>query len=128
MGVSVCGVESAGSPEEVADIHEETIEIIHMIARVFVVRCHAGDAWALSWAHSGFEGTFVGCENGAEAGKRAEGGIGEREEVDCWCKGGRDPDVRGLWGMRDGVGESFVVGKNGRSGCEGGRDGCEEGE
>lgn len=63
MGVG--GVEGAGAPEEVADVHEEAVEVGDMGARV--------GFWLLGGGHGGFEGEFVGGEDGAEAGEGAEG-------------------------------------------------------
>ena len=53
--------------------------------------------------HGCFEGEFVGCEDGAEAGEDGEGGgvVGEEEEVDSGCGGDGDADGRVGGGVGD---------------------------
>lgn len=60
--------------------------------------------------HGGFEGEFVGCEEGAEAGEGGEVGGEEQEEVDCLGGWGGDWD-RGV-GVGDAMSEGFVVGED----------------
>lgn len=128
QGVAVGGVEGAGSPEQVADVHEEAVEGVDVLAGVLVVRREGGAVGCGSGGHGGFEGAFVRCEHGAEAGEGAEGRVGEGEEVDCWGEGGGDADVWGFGGVGDGVSEGFVVGEDGGGSREGGWSGGEEGE
>lgn len=115
-GVAIGGIEGAGSPQQVADVHEEAVEGVDVLAGVLVVGWDGSAVWAGSGAHGAFEGAFVGCEDGAEAGEGAEGGVAECEEVDCGGEGDGDADVGCLGGVRDGVGEGFVVGENRGSG------------
>ena len=91
------GVESARAPQEIADVHEEAVEFVDVGARVF---------WVAAWreaGHGGFEGDFVGCEEGGQGREHAEDGGKEGEEVDRTWLGGEDADGVVRWSVRDGM-------------------------
>lgn len=83
-GVCVRSIESAGAPEEVADVHEEAVEVRD---GVFV----RGPSWRLldtgrgdsRAGEDGLECDLVGCKHRAEARESGNRRVSECEKVDC---------------------------------------------
>ena len=74
--ICVSIVEGPGAPEEVADVHQEAVEVVDVSLRVFMFA-----SW-WRFRHSAFEGALVCCEDGAESGEVTDARVKENEEVD----------------------------------------------
>lgn len=116
--VGVGCVERPGSPEEIANVHEESVEFVDERPRVGHRR--SGGSWMAGillrgkrGRHGGFERELVGCEEGSEGREGAGCGGEEGQEVDSQGVRGKNANMGVMGSVGDYVGEGREVGKNG---------------